>query len=148
MESRRSGFTLTEMLLVVLISAVVLAVGMQEIPRLLDPQAVGSARDAVASTSHRARAEAMRSGRPVYVWIRPGEGVVRLGRSTTELLDSVVMSDFKVSMTGSSVDLCYTARGYAMPGCTTVTASEEFTFTRHGHTATLTVLPLGQMWGD
>lgn len=148
MESRRSGFTMIEMLLVVMISSLIMGVGIQELPRLLNPQVVGSARDAVAATSHRARSEAMRSGRPVHVWIRPGEGVVRMGRSTTELLDSVVMSDFEVSMTGSDVDLCYTARGYAMPGCTTVTTSEEFTFTRGGHTATLMVLPLGQMWRD
>lgn len=148
MESRRSGFTLIEMLLVVMISSLILGVGVQEVPRLWNQQAVGNARDAVVATSHQARAEAMRSGRPVHVWIRPSAGVVRLGRSTTELLDSVVMSDFEVSMTGSDVDLCYTARGYAMPGCTTLTKSEAFEFARGGRTASLVVLPLGQMWRD
>lgn len=146
MEALRSGFTMIEMIFVLMISALIISIGIRETPRLYNQRAVANARDAVASTSYVARAEAMRDGRAIFVWIRPGNGVVRVGRSTVELLDSVLMSDYQVTMTGNDLTLCYTARGYAMPGCTSVAATEEIDFTRGAQTATLRVLPLGQMW--
>lgn len=146
---RRGGFTLIELLLVLVMSALVMAIGVRETSGLWHGQAVESAAGAVAAVSLNARSEAVREGVPVYVWIRPAAGMVRMGRSTTDLMDSVVMSDYHVTMTGNDVDLCYTARGYAMPGCTTVGPSpEEIAFTRADHAAVLTVLPLGQMWRD
>lgn len=146
METVRTGFTLIEMLFVVMLSSIIVGIGVREIPRALNQQAVGSARDAVAATSQMARAEAMRGGRAVFVWVQPGSGRIDVGTSPSELLDSVLMSDYHVTMTGNDLTLCYTSRGYAMPGCTTVTTTEDLSFTRGGHTATLAVLPLGQMW--
>lgn len=146
---RRSGFTLIELLLVLVMSALLMAIGMRESQWLWNEQAVDSAAGAVAAVSHNARSEAMREGVPVYVWIRPTDGVVRMGRSATDVLDSVVMSDYHVTMTGRDLDLCYTARGYAMSACTTVgPAPEEIAFTRADRETVLTVLPLGQMWRD
>lgn len=148
MVGRRGGFTLIEMLIVIVISGLIIGVGMRESPPLFNERAVGSASDAVLATSYRARSEAISAGRPMYVWILPNEGIVRMGTSPTELLDSVVMSDHNVTMTGNDLELCYTARGYAMPGCTTVTSPEEISFTRGDRSKSLTVLPLGQIWRD
>lgn len=146
---RRGGFTLIELILVLVIGALLMSVGVRESAGLWNGQAVDNAAGAVVGVAQDARSEAVRAGAPVYVWIRPSDGVVRTGRSTTDLMDSVVMSDYRVTMTGNNLDLCYTARGYAMPGCTTVDETpEQIEFTRADRAAVLTVLPLGQMWRD
>lgn len=148
MLARRSGFTLVEMVFVLMISGIVMGIGVRESPQLLNRRAVTSARDAVIASSYTARAEAMRSGRAVFVWIRPDAGVVRIGRSPSELLDSVVMSDYRVTMDGNDLNLCYTARGYAMQGCSNVTSTEEIRFRRGSQHRDMLVLPLGQMWRE
>lgn len=148
MLARRSGFTLVEMVFVLMISGIVMGIGVRETPQLWDRRSVTSARDAVLATSYTARAEAMRSGRAVYVWIRPDAGVVRVGRSPSELLDSVLMSDYRVTMDGDDLTLCYTARGYAMPACSDVTTTEEISFRRGSQRRDMLVLPLGQMWRE
>lgn len=148
MQARRGGFTLVEMVFVLMISGIIMGVGVRETPRLWNQRAVTNARDAVVSTSHVARAEAMRGGEPVFVWIRPSAGIIRVGTTPTELIDSVVMADYQVTMAGNDLNLCYTARGYAMPGCTSVTKTEAIEFSRGAQTTGLTVLPLGQMWRD
>lgn len=148
MVARRSGFTLIEMIFVLMISGIIMGIGVRETPRFFNQRAVVNARNAVAATAHTARAEAMRSGRPIYLWILPDAGVVRIGRSTSELVDSVLMTDYGVTMSGNDLTLCYTARGYASPACTSVTATEEIRFRRRGEHLDLLVLPLGQMWRE
>lgn len=148
MLGRRSGFTLIELLLVLVISGLLISIGMRESPKFWSQRAVDGAANAVASVGYKARSEAIVGGQPIYVWVRPEDGVVQMGRSSTDLLETVAMSDHRVTMSGEALQLCYTARGYAMPGCTDFTEPKDVTFTRGDRTEVVTVMPLGQMWRD
>lgn len=148
MPGRRSGFTLIEMLLVLVISSLLISIGMRESPKLWNKRAVDGAADAVSSIAYKARSEAIIGGQPIFVWVLPDDGIVQMGRSTSDLLETVAMSDHHVTMSGDELQLCYTARGYAMPGCTNFTSPKEIAFTRGDRTRVITVMPLGQMWRD
>lgn len=145
MNARRHGMTMVELLFVILITALILGITMREVGRATDQRAVTNARDAVLTTALVARSTAMERGRPVYLWVRPDSGWVRVGFTTDTLVQNVQMSEYNVTMEGSDVDVCYTSRGYAAPGCTTVGAPTDLAFRRGGRTAALTVMPLGQM---
>ena len=82
MRSRRSGFTLLEMLLVVLIGGVILTMGTRQYSGISNRRAVINAANAMVLTANRARSEAMRSGRLVYLQVRPDSGLARVALRT------------------------------------------------------------------
>lgn len=136
---------MVELLFVVLISGLVLAVGSREVGQLTDRRAAANARDAVLTTALVARSAAMEMGRPVYVWVRPDSGWVRVGVTSDTLVQEVRMTDYSVAMLGRDMDMCFTSRGYTSPGCTNVTSPQRLGFRRNAQIEGLVVMPLGQM---
>lgn len=147
MKAHRQGMTMIELLFVLILVGVILAVATRETGRLTDQRAATNARDAVVTTALVARSNAMERGRPVYLWVRPDSGWVRVGVDTDTLYQEVRMSDYSVTMLGNELDLCYTPRGYAAAGCSTVSSPVRLGFRRGGQTEQLMVMPLGQMRG-
>ena len=144
MHTQRRGFTLMEMLLVVMIGSVLLAMGTREFNSVSNQRAVANAANAMVLTASQARSEALRTGRLVYMWVRPDSGLVRVATASQgiALLDA---DDYASQITGSSLAVCYAARGYALPGCTNVTSSQTITFVRGRDSSTVVVMPLGQV---
>lgn len=138
---------MVELLFVLLLAGVILAVGSRETGRLSNQWAATSARDAVVTTALVARSSAMERGRPVYLWVRPDSGWVRVGVAMDTLFQEVRMSEYSVTMLGNDLDLCYTPRGYAAAGCSSVSSAVRLGFRRGGQTEELVVMPLGQMRG-
>lgn len=143
--AQRAGFTLIEMVLVVMIGGMLVGIAAPAYGRIASERAVGNARDAMIHTAYRARSEAMRSGKLVHLKVRPNDGVVWVVDGSGGVLHSLAMADYHAEMVGVSMDICYTARGYALPGCTTVTTGATLAFARGNATATAVVLPLGQV---
>lgn len=141
----RRGFTLVEMLFVVILGGLVVAVGTRQIGRTASRRAVENARDAFILTAQRARAEAMRTGRLVHLQVVPGSGEVRVAESSGTAVYTLAMSDLEVALVAPDLSLCYTSRGYALPGCTSINVETEVAFARGPDTATAAVLPLGQV---
>lgn len=143
---RRSGFTMMELLVVILVGSVILAIGTRQFSTISDHMAVSNASKAMVLTASRAQSEAMRSGRLVYMRVRPDLGRVVVDNSLGDL-HTLNMSDYGVTMTGSGFTVCYASRGYALPGCTTDALDSgviDLGFTRGNATATVAVMPLGQ----
>lgn len=145
MTSMRAGVTMMELLLVLLLSGMAMGVAVRESAQITDQRAVSSARDAVLTTAMIARSEAMQRGRPVFVRVRPDVGLVQVGITADTILQTVRMSDYGVTMVGDHNWVCYTSRGYAMPGCTSIQSVTDVSFRRGSETAGLAILPLGQM---
>ena len=143
MMSRRSGFTLAEMLFVVIIGGMVLAMGTREYTSLGHQRATSNAGNALVHTANRARSEAMRTGEVVYMWVRPDLGLVSVG-TTLDTIHTLDAGDYEAAMIGNSFRICYAARGYALPGCTNVATTQLVGFVRGMDTAWVQVLPLGQ----
>jgi hypothetical protein len=106
---------------------------------------VAGARDAAIRVAYDARAEALRSGRVVYMFVLPDSNLMRVETSTGQVLQELDSEDFEADMVGRSASVCYTARGYALPGCTTVSSGHPVGFTRGGDSSAVVILPLGQV---
>lgn len=145
MTIRRNGFSMLEMLLVLVIGGVILAVGTRQYSQISNSRAVGNAANAMVSIANRARSEAMRGGKVVYLRAYMGNDRVEVETATDSLLHEQDMGDDGVEMTGSDISICYAARGYALPGCTGVTSTVTLHFVRGVDTASVQVLPLGQI---
>lgn len=141
----RHGFTLIEMAFVLMIGAILVGMGGRQYSQLANERAVGNARDALILTAYRARAEAMRSGGLVHMRVRPDSGLVRVSTTAGELLHTLDADDYGARMVGGTMSVCYTARGYALPGCTSFGDSRAVGFARGADTAAVVVLPLGQL---
>lgn len=141
----RNGFTLIEMIFVLMIGALVIGVGSREYTRVSGQRAVGNARDAMILTAYRARSEAMRSGQVVYLSVQPDQGLARVVTPTDSVLHRLDVAEYGVGMVGSGMRVCYTARGYAMPGCSTFPSDPTLGFYRNGDTVSVKVTVLGQV---
>jgi prepilin-type N-terminal cleavage/methylation domain-containing protein len=141
----RDGFTILELVIVLMIGAMTMGVVSQQYGRTQGRRAVANARDAMILTASQARAEAMRSGQLVYLRVRPDLGVVRVATSSGEVLHTLRAAEFDARMVGSTVSMCYTSRGFALPGCTTFTGKTQLGFVRGIDTASVEILSLGQV---
>ena len=137
---------MVELMFVLVIGGMVVGIVARESGQLSDQRAVANARDAVMTTAMIARSEAMHRGRPVFVRVRPTLGIVQVGITSDTILQTVRMADYGVTMEGDHNWVCYTSRGYATPGCTSVRSPEKLVFRRGGETSALAIMPLGQMW--
>lgn len=145
MNAHRQGFTVVELMFVIFIVGMIMAIAVRESGGITDRMAVTNARDAVMTTALIARSQAMEQGRPVYLWVRPDSGWVGVGVDTDTLVQTVRTGDSGVEMVGNDMDLCYTSKGYAEPGCTTISSAESLNFQRGSQSTQLVVMPLGQM---
>ncbi|MDX1674445.1 MAG: GspH/FimT family pseudopilin [Longimicrobiales bacterium] len=146
MNARRQGMTAVELMFVLFISAMIVAIATRESSTITDRMAVANARNAVMTTALIARSQAMQQGRPMYLWVRPDSGWVRVGVASDTLVQRVRMSDYNVEMVGNDMDFCYSSKGYAEAGCTSITSPASLGFVRGSQTARIVVMPLGQMW--
>lgn len=141
----QQGFTLVEVVFVLMIGGILMGVGTREYARLSSQMAVGNARDAMIQTASRARGEAMRSGSLIYMHVRPDEGTVAVETAGGQVLHTLDAAEFGAQLAGEEISVCYTSRGYALPGCTTVAGVETVHFFRGADSAAVVVMALGQV---
>ena len=146
--TNRLGFTLVELLIVVVIASILLGVAFPRVQAAFHQRDVNGARDGVLLLGAQARARAMEQGRTVEFHFDRVAGVAWVEQSgdTIQALD--VGDQFGVDISSSTAHLvmCYTGRGFATEPCSTPLAEElEITFERQGHSAGLEVWQLGQM---
>ena len=154
--SVRGGYTLLELLIVMVIGAALLMMAIPSFTRVSAGQNARNARDAVVWMSARARSRAIERGQVTLMEIDPNSErawiVFRRQTGTAAASDTLEKVDFSagqgVQITGPSTKttLCYNARGYAFV-CTgtSVTADVDVIFTHADRSATARLKPLGQV---
>ena len=143
--TRRSGFTIIEMLFVVIIGAVVLGVGTRAYGRADGQRAVRNARDAMILMGSRARSEAVRTGGLSYLEVDPDDDVVEVVHAADSVMVTLDAADYGAQIVGQETALCYTSRGFALPGCRDIDADRTIAFGRGPDTARAVLMPLGQI---
>jgi prepilin-type N-terminal cleavage/methylation domain-containing protein len=149
----RPGFTLVEVLFVVLIVGILGGVTVPKISAYTSHRSAVNARDAFIRTAALARAAAIQTGDQVEMRVNPaGDSVVVV----TAASDTVGVLDLRTGAIRSNLSgsrptggafstagfrVCYVPRGYARPTCGGAVLPREVTFISPGggHTATAVV---------
>lgn len=155
LHSVRPGFTVLEMVVVMLIGAVLTGIAMSRVSDYVDRRGARNARDAFVYLAARARALAIERGRTVRLEVDPAGDRAWLvapdGSGGIDTLESVAyMGEFRADVAtsaGGAVRVCYTPRGYALGTCNSfpMDTTVRVTFRRAVYADSVTVRPLGQV---
>ena len=118
----RSGFSLIELLFVVLIAGVLGTLAFPRFSEYLRVRNVMNARSAFGLAAGRARAAAVERGDVVVLWAQPStERIMVVGADGA---DTLLLLDFRdgdtqadLLMDATSLTVCYVPRGFAHPAC-------------------------------
>jgi Tfp pilus assembly protein FimT len=109
--SRRAGYTILELFLVLTISAVILAIAVPRTSMLLDQLSVHAAAGDVAATLGSARTLALASRAAVAVDVDTSSGVLRVRRGSEMLFSRGVGQAHQVRLRATRDSLAFGARG-------------------------------------
>lgn len=139
-----AGFTVIELLIVMIIGSVLATIVSQSLGAYTRRRALDDSRAAVFHMASRARALGIDRG-SATLDIDPVLDTVTLsqGGVTLEILD--VDADYGVDLRGAAISICYSSRGYALSACTSFSANQALTLEFQGETLGLLVRPLGQV---
>lgn len=117
MRIQRSGFTLLEVMMVMVMAALIIAMAVPKFGQLRESGRMKAARTQMISTLSTARAAAIQNGRPAR-WIRIGDQVIvqttnNAGNFTTFMKPVDFNTNYKVSLNSTSTLVNYDARGFA-----------------------------------
>lgn len=137
---RRNGFTLIEMMIVIVIMGIMLMIATPKVRDWSDGAAARSARTSATALLASARAAAIQNNEPTTATFSGSQGAVVTAGGTT--LDQVSFDDqYGVTMSPSSWWVRYDPRGIGTASDASVTA----TFTRSGQSSSLTVSGYGRV---
>jgi prepilin-type N-terminal cleavage/methylation domain-containing protein len=156
--SARRGFTLIEMLIVMIIFGALLTFAIPSFTQMSKGRSAQNARDALVWMGTRARARAIERGEVQLLKIDPANERVSIvwrrtsgGAAATDTLEAVnfaTVHNATISTTANTVIiLCYSPRGFAFACSATNSPSVDVNvdFSHGGKTARARVKPLGQI---
>lgn len=145
----RRGFTLIEVMIIIVIAGVLMLVAFPKMSQALVRANVNGARSAVASTFARARAAAVERGRGTRVrltgnrlYVTSAPRLVPLSGSTLDTVGTVqnLNQQFGVTATLDNDDLGFDPRGFG-----TNTGTTTVSVTKSSYTKTLIISPFGRL---
>ncbi|TVP42053.1 MAG: prepilin-type N-terminal cleavage/methylation domain-containing protein [Gemmatimonadales bacterium] len=144
--TRRSGFTLLEMIVVIAIGGVLASIVTLSFSRVQGQMATRSAQSNFLSLHAQARALAVERGVTSQFAVVDATGLVTVRVGSNVVNQVNLTSEFAVTVAtsggGGGFTQCFTPRGIADLNC--VTAARTVTFTRGDRSTQVEVLPLGQ----
>jgi prepilin-type N-terminal cleavage/methylation domain-containing protein len=146
---RTEGFTLVELLVVIVIAAVLLTTSVRTFGEIFSSRSVVAARSTFGTLHAKARAIAIERGTDVEFMVsEAGDSIFLVVDGTTEetfnFQEALGVDVTRYKATGD-FKLCMTPRGYADTGCNNFTSWEAFFFNQGPDSVWTVVLPLGQL---
>jgi prepilin-type N-terminal cleavage/methylation domain-containing protein len=145
----RAGFSMIELVIVLVIAAVVMTMGAQKFRKFETTQQIDNARNAALLMGRRARASAIERGTTMQLVFDPTlkRARITVGGATVE--EVYFEQEYAVTMTNSNSDVitvCYNSRGFALTSsCSTGGLPATIEFARNGQAQSIQVQPLGQI---
>ena len=119
--SQRPGFTVVELLLVLMIAGVLGTIAVPQFASFMARRSVVNARDNFALSASRARAAAVERGDVVVLFVRPyQDSIVVMSADMTDTIEVLNFRDGEIQVdvvAPTAVMVCYLPRGFAHPGC-------------------------------
>ena len=144
----RGGFSMIELLVVVVIAAVLMTIGTNKFRKFEKYQSIQNASNAVIQLARRARSAAIEKGTTVQLDIDATNmrAVVSVGGTA---IDRIYFSELGVTSvvnsTGATITVCYNARGFALTSTCSTALPATVTFSRADQSGVVTVQALGRI---
>ena len=153
MKSNTRGFTIIELVIVVVISIILAGIITLSFSRVQGALATNSAQTTLQSMHAQTRAFAVERGQVVRLVIDSAEDEVRIEWTNPDTGDNEVLNtvnlgrEFAVDLrTSGGSALCFNPRGVGEPTCSTMDSGGlTVTMIRGNRIASVTILPLGQI---
>ena len=148
MDQRRSGFSIIELVVVMMVGSVLTSIAIKSFNGVSGRFATTGARQTFMAMHARARTHAVEYGRIVQLNLDPDDDSVWLSRAgeVLEVLD--FGEEFNVDIrtsTATDLSVCMNARGFADMGCNNFDSPVTVTFSLASDTASVRVFTLGQV---
>ena len=157
-DSRKGGFTLIELMVVIVIAGIIMLVAIPKFQGTRATRVARNARDVFVWNAQRARARAIQTGQTYLYELNPAtERAWIVKRGATVASDTFLTINFQTqyeatvsTSANTTITVCYNPKGYANTSCTagsgTVpTANVDITFTHANYTSVARLKPLGQV---
>jgi prepilin-type N-terminal cleavage/methylation domain-containing protein len=151
----RSGYTLIELLIVMVIATILMSMAIPQFTRMLTTRNAQNARDDLVWMAVRAKAKAVERGQTYLLEINPNtERAWIVRRNPTTAADTIQTVDFSTEFkatistsANTTITVCYSPRGFAFScaGAASPSSDTDVTFTHGDKTATARIRPLGQV---
>jgi len=143
----RRGFTVLELVVVIMVGAVLTTIAIRSLGGVQSRMSVRQARNVFASMHARARAQAVEFGENVLLEVDTGGDSIWVTRAGTVLEVIRFQNEMGVDITGSAstYTVCMNSRGFATESCNSFNTAVTLGFAQGGETASLQILPLGQV---
>jgi prepilin-type N-terminal cleavage/methylation domain-containing protein len=144
--TKRSGFTMVELVVVVVIGVILASIVVDGMDGYPTRSATRQARTVFLSMHARTRAQAAASGLTAKLNVDSDGDSVWISRNDSTLATVQFRAEMGVDIDGEGVDtLCLTPRGFADSSCNSFgQGTMDVRFIQGGHASTVSILPLGQ----
>lgn len=152
--AQHDGYTLIELLIVMVIAATLMTMAVPQFTRMLQAKNAQNARDNLVWMAARARARAVERGQTFLLEVDPAtERAWIVRRNATVASDTVQTVDFSTEFNttistaaNSVITVCYSPRGFAYScSANSPAANTDVTFTHTDKTAVARIRVLGQI---
>lgn len=147
MKHRSRGFTLLEVLIVLVISTVLMSMAVKAFGATSSHLSARQARNVYNGMVARARAQAIESGFTTLVVANiPGDSVwIFANGRVVENVRFAEEMGVDIQSASGTVRLCMSPRGYANTDCNSFSSTVKMTFAQGAEAESIEILPLGQI---
>jgi prepilin-type N-terminal cleavage/methylation domain-containing protein len=147
MMHRRGGFTMIELVIVIMVGAVLTGIAFRSMSGVQGRMAARQARQTFAALQARTRANAIEMGTTVQLNVDMDGDSVWVQRGATRVETIHYGEEMGVDIRGTgTLRLCMNPRGFAETSCNSFTTTQTLVFAAGSDTAGLQIRTLGQIY--
>lgn len=147
MPHSRTGFTLIEVVIVLMIGVILTTIALSSFGGAQDRLAVRQARSTFAGLHARTRAQAIERGEMARLFVDTDRDSVWIEMGGDQIETLRFRENFNVDIQApvTLLRLCMNPRGFAETSCNSFTTPQTVTFAARGYTASTEIQTLGQL---
>jgi prepilin-type N-terminal cleavage/methylation domain-containing protein len=143
----KSGFTIPELVIVILIGSILASIAIRSAGPVLTQTSVRSAARTFGALHARARAHAIERGSIARLRVDATQDrvSVTVGSDTIEVVDFGESQSVDIQASVPTITLCFNPRGFGERGCSSFDTGVEIAFAQGAEVSEVRLWPLGQL---